>query len=100
MFTHRDLFTEAESELDIQPLSTLVESKIIPTNIKDARLRLTLVWGEITNSVIGYRLMKRTYRMTCKNQRCANYKKPLSGKTCSLCKQSLNAAEGSPQLHL
>jgi DEAD/DEAH box helicase domain-containing protein len=88
-----DLFTEAESELDIQPLSTLAESKIIPTNIKDARLRLTLVWGEITNSVIGYRLMKRTYGMTCKNQRCANYKKPLEGKSCSLCKQSLNAAE-------
>ncbi|MBD0386623.1 MAG: DEAD/DEAH box helicase [Nostoc sp. C3-bin3] len=88
-----DLFTEAESELDIQPLSTLAESKIISTNIKDARLRLTLVWGEITNSVIGYRLMKRTYGMTCKNQRCANYKKPLEGKTCSLCKQALNAAE-------
>ncbi|MDZ7950593.1 hypothetical protein [Nostoc sp. DedQUE09] len=89
MFTHQDLFTETESELDIQPLSTLAESKIIPTNIKDACLRLTLVWGEITNSVIGYRLMKRTYGMTCKNQRCTNYKKPLEGKSCSLCKQAL-----------
>ncbi|MCC5670527.1 DUF1998 domain-containing protein [Nostoc sp. CHAB 5784] len=88
-----DLFTEAESELDIQPLSTLAESKIIPTKIKDARLRLTLVWGEITNSVTGYRLMKRTYGMTCKNQRCANYKKPLEGKSCSLCKRSLSSAE-------
>ncbi|BAY19882.1 DEAD/DEAH box helicase-like protein (plasmid) [Anabaenopsis circularis NIES-21] len=88
-----DLFTEAESELDIQPLSTLVESKIIPTKIKDARLRLTLVWGEITNSVTGYRLMKRTYGMTCKNQRCGNYKKPLDGKTCSLCRHPLGAAE-------
>jgi len=88
-----DLFTEAESELDIQPLSTLAESKIIPTKIKDARLRLTLVWAEITNSVTGYRLMKRTYGMTCKNQRCGNYKKPLEGKTCSLCKLPLYAAE-------
>ncbi|MEH2069716.1 MAG: DUF1998 domain-containing protein [Nostoc sp.] len=88
-----DLFTEAESELNIQPLSTLAESKIISTKIKDARLRLTLVWGEITNSVTGYRLMKRTYGMTCKNQRCGNYKKPLEGKTCQECKRTLYAAE-------
>ncbi len=88
-----DLFTSAESELDIQPLSTLAQSKIVPTNIKDARVRLTLVWGEITNSVTGYRLMKRAYGMTCKSQRCANYKKPLEGKTCQKCKHPLSTAE-------
>ncbi len=88
-----DLFTEAESELDIQPLATLAQPQIIPTHIKDGRLRLTLVWGEITNSVTGYRLMKRTYGRTCKNQGCSNYKKSLSGKTCPQCKGPLYSAE-------
>lgn len=37
--------------------------------------------------------MKRTYGMTCKNQRCGNYKKPLEAKTCSLCRHPLGAAE-------
>ena len=88
-----DLFTEAESELNIQRLSNLAESKVIPTNIKDGRLRLTLVWGEITTSVIGYKLMKRSYGMTCKNERCSNYKQSLEGKTCLKCKRPLYSAE-------
>jgi DEAD/DEAH box helicase domain-containing protein len=88
-----DLFTTAESGLDIQSLSTLASAKIVPTSIKDARLRLTLVWGEITSSVTGYYLMKRSYGTTCKNQSCANYKKPLEGKTCPKCKRALSAAE-------
>jgi ATP-dependent helicase YprA (DUF1998 family) len=61
--------------------------------IEGGRLRLTLVWGEITNSVIGYTLMKRTYGITCKNQRCINYKKPLEGKICSSCRRPLSSAE-------
>ena len=88
-----DLYTEAESELDIQPLTKLAQPQIIPTHLKDGRLRLTLVWGEITNSVTGYRLMKRTYGRTCKNQGCSNYKKPLQGKTCSKCKSPIYSAE-------
>jgi DEAD/DEAH box helicase domain-containing protein len=88
-----DVFTEAESELNIVRLSKLAEPKIIPTNIQNARLRLTLVWGEITTSVTGYRLMQRTYGMTCKNQRCGNYKQALSGKTCLQCKRPLYSAE-------
>ena len=88
-----DLYTEAESELDTKPLTKLAPSQIIPTHIKEGRLRLTLVWGEITNSVTGYRLMKRTYGRTCKNQSCSNYKKPLEGKTCPQCKRPLYSAE-------
>jgi DEAD/DEAH box helicase domain-containing protein len=88
-----DLFTEAESELDIQELSRLTKQKVISTNIKDGRLRLTLVWGEITTAVTGYKLMKRTYGMTCKNQNCANYKKSLENKTCPCCRQRLYPAE-------
>ncbi len=88
-----DLFTEAESELDIQPLSKLGEHKIISTNIQDGRVRLTLVWGEITTAVTGYRLQKRTYGMTCTNVNCRNHKKPLEGKTCPSCKRPLKSAE-------
>jgi DEAD/DEAH box helicase domain-containing protein len=88
-----DLFTEPESELDIKPLSNLAEPKIIPTNIKNGRLRLTLAWGEITTSVTGYKLMKRTHGKTCKNQSCSNYKKPVEGHTCPLCKHPLYSAE-------
>nr|WP_248277511.1 DEAD/DEAH box helicase [Brasilonema sp. UFV-L1] len=88
-----DSFTEAESDLDIVPLSTLAQPKIIPTNIKDGKLQLTLVWGEMTTSVTGYKLMKRIYGTTCKNQRCINYKKPLEGRTCPSCKLSLYSGE-------
>lgn len=88
-----DLYTEPASELDIQPISTLGDSKIIPTNIDSGKLRLTLVWGEITTSVTGYKLMKRTYGVTCKNQNCANHRKPIEGKTCPRCHNRLYPAD-------
>ncbi|BDA73396.1 DEAD/DEAH box helicase-like [Calothrix sp. PCC 7716] len=87
------LYTEAESELDIVPLSTLAQPKIINTNIDDGRIRLTLAWGEITTSVTGYRLMKRIYGKTCKNQQCANFKKSLEGNSCPKCRRQIYAAE-------
>lgn len=88
-----DLFTEAESNLDIQPLTKLAEHKIIPTNITNGKLRLTLVWGEITTAITSFKLWKRAYGMTCKNPRCGNYKKSLEGKTCPSCHQRLHPAE-------
>ncbi|GAA6620394.1 DEAD/DEAH box helicase [Scytonema sp. NUACC26] len=89
----RDLLTEAESDLHIKPLSKLAEPKIIQTSIPEGKLRLTLVWGEITTLVTGYRQMKRTYGMTCVSARCANYRKPLEGTVCSCCKSRLRSAE-------
>jgi DEAD/DEAH box helicase domain-containing protein len=88
-----NLFTEAESQLDIVPLSTLAQPKIIQTNIEDCKIRLTLAWGEITTSVTGYRLMKRTYGKTCKNKQCVNFKKSLEGNSCLKCRRQLYSAE-------
>lgn len=88
-----DLYTEAESELDIRPITELAPPKSIPTHIMNGKLHLKLVWGEITNSVTGYRLMKRRYGRTCKNPVCGNYRKPLEGKTCAKCKRPIYPAE-------
>lgn len=88
-----NLFTEAESQLDIQLIGTLAEPKIIPTAIPEGRLRLTLAWGEITTFVSGYQLLAREYESTCTNKQCPNYHKPLQVKTCSSCKQPLHPAE-------
>lgn len=88
-----DLFTLAESQLDIQLLSTLAEPQIIPTEIPEGRLRLTLTWGEITTIVTGYQLLTREYGLTCTNGKCQNYHQPLQGRTCSSCKGGLHTAE-------
>jgi len=88
-----DLFTQAESQLDIQLISKLAEPKIIPTAIPEARLRLTLAWGKITTLVTGYQQLVRAYVMTCTNGGCPNYRQSLEGQTCASCKCSLHSAE-------
>lgn len=88
-----DKFTEAESQLNIKLLSKLAEPTIIPTAISDARLRLTLAWGEITTLVTGYRLLTRKYGMACTTARCQGYRQPFEGKTCPFCKRSLHPSE-------
>lgn len=88
-----DLFTQAESELHIQPLSKLAEPRIISTTILEGRLRLTLAWAEITTLVTGYKLLTREYGQTCKNEKCPNYRCSLQGKTCPSCKRPLKSAE-------
>lgn len=85
--------TEAEVELQIKPLQPLAEPLILPTAIADARLRLTLSWGEINTLVTGYRLMTREYGMTCTNKKCSRFRTPLEGKTCAGCKRSLHPLE-------
>lgn len=89
-----DLFTKADSQLDVQLLSNLAEPKLIPTSIPEARLRLTLAWGEISTIVTGYRLLNRKYAITCTNAQCPSYRDPsLEGKTCRDCKRPLHSAE-------
>ncbi len=88
-----NLFTQSESQLDIQLISKLAEPKIVPTAIAEARLRLTLAWGKITTLVTGYRQFVRAYVMTCTNGGCPNYRQSLEGQICASCKRSLHSAE-------
>ncbi|MGB7441924.1 MAG: DEAD/DEAH box helicase [Coleofasciculaceae cyanobacterium] len=87
------LFTEAETQLDIQLIEPLEEAKIISTTIPEGTLRLSLHWGEITSLVRGYKMLSREYQLTCKNPSCKNNRRPLKGKTCSACSRPLGYAE-------
>ncbi len=87
------LFTQADTELNIKLLEQLEAPHIIPTHFPEARLRLTLGWGEITSLVTGYKLFSREYQLTCTNFRCYNYQQPLSGKSCSACRRPIKFAE-------
>lgn len=56
-----DLETVPRCDLAIQEIQQLATPKIIPTNISNAQLKLSLFWGEITSYVIGYRLLSIKY---------------------------------------
>jgi len=88
-----DQFTEAEVSLEIKPLQVLAEPLIMTTAIADARVRLTLIWGEISTYVTGYRLLTRENGITCTNKKCSKYHSPLQGKTCPDCKHPLHPSE-------
>lgn len=51
-----NLESKPKNELIIQEIQQLAKPQIIQTNIPHARLRLSLIWGEITFSVTGYEL--------------------------------------------
>lgn len=86
-------FTVAESSLDIRILETLADPKTISLSIPKGELQLTLGWGEITASVTGYKLCDRQYQPSCVNYSCSNYRRPLSGHSCSICGQQLKNIE-------
>lgn len=86
-------FTVAESSLDIRMLETLAEQKTISVSIPSGKLQLTLGWGEITASVTGYKLCDRKYQPSCVNYSCSNYRRPLTGHSCSVCGQRLKNIE-------
>ncbi|MGD1804565.1 DEAD/DEAH box helicase [Dapis sp. BLCC M126] len=52
-----NLETLANNELTFKEIQQLAKPQIIKTNISNARLRLSLFWGEITFSVTGYQLL-------------------------------------------
>ena len=87
------LFTEPDLGLQIELLEKLEEPRIIPTSLPEARLRLTLAWGEITSQVMGYKLCKREYRPTCTNVKCRRHKQFLEGKICTSCGRTLKSLE-------
>jgi DEAD/DEAH box helicase domain-containing protein len=87
------LFTEPDLGLQIELVENLEESRIIPTSLPEARLRLTLGWGEITSQVTGYKLCKREYRHTCTNVKCHRHQQPLEGKICTSCGRNLKSSE-------
>jgi DEAD/DEAH box helicase domain-containing protein len=87
------LFTEPDLGLQIELLEKLEEPRIIPTNLPEARLRLTLGWGKITSEVTGYKLRKREYRPTCTNVKCRRHKQFLEGKVCTSCGRTLKSLE-------
>ena len=87
------LFTEPDLGLQIELLEKLEESRIIPTNLPEARLRLTLGWGKITSEVTGYKLCKREYRQTCTNVKCRRHQQPVEGKICTSCGRTLKSIE-------
>jgi DEAD/DEAH box helicase domain-containing protein len=87
------LFTEPDLGLQIKILEKLEEPRIIPTSLPEARLRLTLGWGEITSEVTGYKLCKREYRPTCTNVKCRRHQQPLEGKVCTSCGRNLKLLE-------
>jgi DEAD/DEAH box helicase domain-containing protein len=87
------LFTEPDLGLQIELLEKLEESRIIPTTLPEARLRLTLGWGKITSEVRGYKLCKREYRQTCPNAKCRRHQQPLEGKICTSCGRTLKSIE-------
>ena len=88
-----EIFTQAETDLEIKLLEPLEEPRIIPTAFPEGRLRLTLGWGEITSLVSGYKLLTREYGLTCTNAKCRNYRQPLKGRSCSACGRPLQSAE-------
>lgn len=88
------LFTEPDLGLQIQLLENLLEApRIIHTSLPEARLRLTLGWGEITSEVTGYKLCKREYRHTCMNVKCRCHQQLLNGKICTSCGRNLKSNE-------
>lgn len=88
-----ELMTEAESNLDIQPISELENHKVVETTIEGGRLRLRLLWAEITESVSGYLLKKRVWTTTCKNPKCDRFQSEVPGKTCPQCDRALSVSE-------
>lgn len=87
------LFTQPDSDLQIKILEHLEAPRLIPTTLPEGRLRLTLGWGEITSKVIGYKLLKREYRLSCTNVKCRYHRQPLEGKVCPSCSRPLNLSE-------
>ena len=87
------LFTEPDLGLQIKLLENLEDPRIIATGLPEARLRLTLGWGEIASEVTGYKLCKREYRPTCTNVKCRRHKQLLEGKVCTSCGRTLKSLE-------
>lgn len=87
------LYTQADTDLNIQLLEQLEEPRIVPTTFSEGRLRITLGWGEITSLVTGYQVFTREYQLTCTNFRCPNYHQPLSSQSCSACHRPARYAE-------
>ena len=85
-------FTKAAHDTNVSVLQRLVEPIIIPTKIKDGRLRLSLALGKITSSVTGYKLSTRQYEQTCTNTECGKYHKPLKAQSCPSCRRPTRLA--------
>jgi DEAD/DEAH box helicase domain-containing protein len=86
-----NLFTTANCSLDIALLDPLAPPKIIP--LTTGELSLTLGWGEICSSVVGYKLFDSKYSLTCINKKCQFYRRSQTGKSCSHCHTPLKMAE-------
>ncbi|GAB1545282.1 hypothetical protein NUACC21_79580 [Scytonema sp. NUACC21] len=86
-------FTIAETDLDIEMLEPLADSKTVVLSIPKGKLKLTLGWGEITSSVTGYKLCVKQYELTCTSSGCCNYHRPISGKSCMYCGTCLKNVE-------
>ncbi|GGA17620.1 DEAD/DEAH box helicase [Okeania sp. KiyG1] len=56
-----NLESKPRTQLVIQEIQQLAKPQIIQTNIPHARLRLSLIWGEITSLVTGYDLFTTEY---------------------------------------
>ena len=86
-------FTQADTEMAVEPLEVLAEPVILDTALSQGQIRLSLAWGEIASSVVGFKLMVREYAATCMNPKCASFRSALNGKLCSNCKKVLRMAE-------
>lgn len=88
-----EVFTQAQTDLQVKCLELLEEPKIISTVFPENRFRLRLHWGEITFLVTGYKVFTRQYCLTCINRNCPYYHRQLSGKKCPVCHHKLGQAE-------
>ncbi|NEQ31121.1 MAG: DEAD/DEAH box helicase, partial [Leptolyngbya sp. SIO4C5] len=86
-------FTRSDTALNVKLLEAIAAPKLIQTALPEARLRLTLAWGEISSLVTGYTLFERKQSLLCLNSRCRRYRQSLSGSTCPSCHRPLRLGE-------
>jgi len=92
-FANDNQFTQALTDLKVKLLDKLGEPAILNTTVQGGRIRLTWGWGEISESVDGYKLLSKNYVLACTNTRCSSYQKRLSVKVCPHCKRGTTPKE-------
>lgn len=104
LITETPLFTIAINRVDTCIHQELSTPKIVPLLVLTGEsngstqvplsIQLSLGWGEISQQVTGYQLLTRSYKLTCLQKKCVNYKEGLNERThCPACGKRLRKAE-------
>ena len=87
--------TQATQDMNIVEKESLREPRLVALNLDNCRLRLTLSWGEISNSVTGYQSLSKIRTKACTKLRCSRYHEPVSGDNCPICSSSTRLTDVS-----